>query len=99
MLEPSDFKQQQITQKGNKPSSFFLKAKAALLHFVLGGMVIAPIALFIRFQLYPGVLLYVTGVEKILLIILVADLCLGPSLTFLVYKKNRFFRMQPSNFV
>ncbi len=88
MSKTSDSQDFQIT-KGNKRAFFLSKTKAAFVHFLLGFIIIIPIILFIRFQLYPGILLDVTGVKKILLIIFTADLCLGPSLTFLVYKKNK----------
>ena len=65
------------------------KFKAFAVHFALSFLVLSLIISFIYFVWYPGPILQAVQASKILLLIILIDVVLGPLLTFIVYKKNK----------
>ena len=65
------------------------KFKAFAVHFALSFLILSLIISFIYFVWYPGPILQAVQASKILLLVILIDVVLGPLLTFIVYKKNK----------
>lgn len=65
------------------------KFKAFAVHFALSFLILSLIISFIYFIWYPGPILQAVQASKILLLMILIDVILGPLLTFIVYKKNK----------
>ena len=65
------------------------KAKAALLHFTVSGLVVGSVLAVVFFVWYPGFLFALSGAISPVLVMVGVDLTLGPLLTFIVYRKNK----------
>lgn len=65
------------------------KFKAFAVHFALSFLVLSLIISFIYFIWYPGPILQAVQASKILMLMILIDVILGPLLTFIVYKKNK----------
>lgn len=65
------------------------KFKAFALHFALSLLILTLIISFIYLMWYPSSLLEAVGGGKILWLIILIDVILGPILTFIVYKKHK----------
>ncbi len=65
------------------------KVKASSLHF-LGSILVLTVLLLIIFSVwYPEPFREISGLKKILIILITVDLILGPVLTFIFYQKNK----------
>lgn len=65
------------------------KIKAFALHFALSFLFLSLIISFIYFIWYPGPILQAVQASKILVLMILVDVILGPLLTFIVYQKNK----------
>ncbi len=65
------------------------KLKASLYHLLISAGVVSIVLSFIFFYWYPGMLAEVSGLTKIVIIMVSIDLVLGPLLTFVVFKPNK----------
>ena len=65
------------------------KLKAALIHLAVCGVIAALVLCLVFFAWYPGLLSRLQGVGTILLIVLIADVTIGPLLTLVVYKRGK----------
>src|SRR5690554_1755235 len=65
------------------------RSRAALLHLLLSACVLTAAVYLIFWIWYPAPLHTAAGVTHIYLIILLADLLIGPLLTFIVYKHDK----------
>ena len=65
------------------------KTKAALLHFMVSGLVVGSVLAIVFFAWYPGFLFALSGAISPVLVMTGVDLTLGPLLTFIVYRKNK----------
>ena len=66
-----------------------LKAKSAVLHFIVSAVVLSLVFLWVAQVWYPGNLMWFTGAGALLLIMLVVDVLLGPLCTFAVYNPKK----------
>lgn len=65
------------------------KLKAFAIHLVISLIVVLTVYMVIQLLWYPSPLFQATDAKKILVMILLVDLILGPLLTLIVYKKNK----------
>ena len=65
------------------------KLKVFFIHLIISFVVVLSAYIFIHLLWYPSPLFKATDARKILLMILIVDLTLGPLLTFVVYKKHK----------
>ena len=65
------------------------KFRAVGIHLLLSGILALLCFILVFFLLYPSPLIQATGVGGLFLIMLGVDLVLGPTLTFIIYKKNK----------
>src|SRR5690554_2044423 len=68
--------------------TFRQRLRAAALHFLLSACVLSVAVYLIFWIWYPAPLHIAVGVTQIYIIILIADLIIGPLLTFVVYKND-----------
>jgi hypothetical protein len=63
--------------------------KASGIHLTISFIIACTVMLLIRFILYPGFYFYLSGGLKLLLLIVVVDVIVGPLLTLVVYKQGK----------
>lgn len=77
------------TASGHAPSTFGEKGIAAGIHFALSALATGALAAAMWFALYPPPYFWIDGGWRVLRILLLADLVLGPLLTFVVYNRAK----------
>ncbi|MDD4853700.1 MAG: type IV pilin accessory protein [Acinetobacter towneri] len=65
------------------------KLKAFLVHFAISLFILIPVSTFIYLVWYPSPIFQALQANKILTLVVLIDLILGPTLTFIIYKKNK----------
>jgi hypothetical protein len=65
------------------------KAKALLIHAALGALILLPVWAWLDFSAYPDALFWTDGGWQGLKILLMVDLVLGPTLTFMVFNPSK----------
>lgn len=71
------------------PKMFKDKLKAFAIHLIISLVMVLAAYIMIHLLWYPAPLFKATDAKKILIMILLVDLVLGPLLTFVVYKKHK----------
>jgi hypothetical protein len=67
-----------------------IKIKAALLHLLISGTIVVLVTGFMLLHFYPSVFLDIENPYDALKILIPADIVLGPLLTFILYKKDKW---------
>lgn len=65
------------------------KLKAFSIHLALSLLVLLSFLLYAFYVWYPAPYYEVAGLDRITLVLITVDLILGPTLTFILYKKNK----------
>ena len=65
------------------------KARAAGKHFGISAIIITLSLILIKKLWYPDQLFYIMSAEKIFFILAATDIIIGPTLTFIIYKKEK----------
>jgi hypothetical protein len=74
---------------GRKPSTLRERLVAALIHLSISALAVASLAAAMWFALYPPPYFWIDGGASVLRILVLADVILGPALTFVVFNRAK----------
>jgi len=76
-------------QKSDIKTLIQQKLKASAIHLIISAFLLTLILLYTFLIWYPSPYAEISGIQKIIAVLIGVDLVLGPLLTFIVYKKNK----------
>lgn len=71
------------------PDMFKKKMRAAAIHLLCSAILVLLVGAAIYTVWYPDYLIFITDADKILALILIVDICIGPFLTFIVFNDKK----------